>query len=95
MLAHQGDPVLVVDGDHAHGDVGEVHDAVDAGLPVRPRHLVVVHRDPGVLVGDPTVVAHPGPDRCVTPARCLRRDAPDPSRLGVLVWSGPTSRRGR
>ena len=59
VLPDEEDAVLVVEDQDACREVGEVDDAVDARLAVRPGDLVVPDRDPGVLVGDAAGVAGP------------------------------------
>ena len=59
VLPDEEDPVLVVEDEDAGREVGEVDDAVDARLAVRPGDLVVPDRDPRVLVGDAAGVAGP------------------------------------
>src|SRR5215831_7762016 len=59
-----------------------MHHPVDAGLAVRPQHLVVVDRDPGVVVGHA-----PGP-----PGPRVMRRAPVPALLRI-VHRAPPSRR--
>ena len=63
MLTDERHPVLVVDRDDPDRRVREVHDPVDARLAVRSGHLVVVDRDPGILVGDGPTQAPPWSDR--------------------------------
>ena len=82
VLADQGDPIVVVDGHDPHGHVRVVDDAVDAGLTIRPRDVVVIDGQPGVLVGDTTPVAGPGADGSHAPPGDLGRHAPDPHACG-------------
>ena len=63
VLRHQRHPVVLVERHDAHGQVGEMDDAVDAGAAVGPRDLIVVERQPRVLVCHATAVSHPWADR--------------------------------
>ena len=58
MLADERDAILRVDGHDADGQVGEMDEAVDAGIAVRADHVVVPDGDPWVLVGDAPGPSH-------------------------------------
>ena len=49
------------------GHIGEMDDAVDSGLSVRLRDVVVVDGDPGVLVGDAPPMSRPRARRVAAP----------------------------
>ena len=59
MLTDEKDPIVVIDGQHAGRQVGEMDDAIDSRGAVGPGHLVVPDGDPGVLVADAPGVARP------------------------------------
>src|SRR5688572_5360823 len=59
MLSDEQHAILVVDREHADGEVREMDDPVDPGRAVGPGDFVVPDRDPRVLVGGPTAVAQP------------------------------------
>lgn len=52
MLADEQHRPVPVERDDPRSEESRMHDAVDAALPVRPDDLIVVDRDPLVLVGE-------------------------------------------
>ena len=58
MLSDERDPVVLIEGDDAGGEVPEVDHAIDAGAAVRARHLVVPYGDPRVLVRHAPAATH-------------------------------------
>ena len=93
-LPHEQHPIARVERHYTDRQMPEMDDAVDAGLAVRPDHVVVEDFDPGVFVCDPARHALPGVafDRAHAANRSEERPVARCAGTGLVV---PASERCR